>query len=288
MKAQWLNDGEPDENGNYVAIIYNDKGAITSKFSGKSYREVADKLLESQSNANKALERLAKKPDMGRTAMPIQPKELTPDDKFRLAAEITDPNKVVDAVKEIVTAEIGAPPREIGKNIATTERERSNEYYAAEAEAFRKDHPDYYPVAQNRDAIFDELKANGWDLTRNNLAIAYQTLLDREELIPWPEGEDEPPPNGSNGSSNGSPNGSAQPNGASAAANTAREPNTPTPRPRTISTGIRNADASALPPKPPQKARYTRADIERMPRAEYTQRLQSDPDFKRQVDAMGS
>lgn len=282
MKAQWLNDGEPDENGNYIATIHNDKGSLISKFSGKTYKEVADKLLDSQANANKALERLAKKPDAGRPAMSIQPKELTPDDKFRLAAEITDPNKVVDAVKEIVTAEIGAPPREIGKNIATTEQTRSNEYYAAEAEAFRKATPAYYPVQQNRDAMFDELKANGWDLTRNNLAIVYQTLMEREELIPWPEGEEEEPPNGS---SNGSP---AQPSGVSAAANTAQEPNPPTPRPRTISTGIRNADASALPPKPPQKARYTRADIERMPRAEYTQRLQSDPEFKRQVDAMGS
>lgn len=282
MKAQWLNDGEPDEQGNYVATIHNDKGALISKFSGKTYKDVADKLLDSQANANKALERLAKKPDNGRPALSIQPKELTPDDKFRLAAEITDPNKVVDAVKEIVTAEIGAPPREVGKNIANNENERSNEYYAGEAEAFRKVHPDYYPVQQNRDAMFDELKANGWDLTRNNLALVYQTLMEREELIPWPEGEEEePPPNGGNGSP-------PQPNGASAAAKPAQEPNPPTPRPRTISTGIRNQDASALPPKPPAKARFTRADIERMSRSEYTQRLQTDPDFRKQVDAMGS
>ena len=279
MEYIWLNDGEPDDNGDYIAEIRNAAGNRVSTYKGKTYKEVADKLLDSQVNANRELRRL-KKPDAGRTPLKVEPRELTPNDKFRLAAEITDPNKVVDAVTEIVTAQTGAPPKVVGEKIATDDRKQSNEYYAAEAEAFRKEFPDYYPVEQNRNAIFDELKANGWDLTRNNLAIAYQTLLDREEMIPWPDGEQEPPNGG---------NGGAPPNGQTRVAQpAAQEPNPPSPRPRTISTGIRNADASALPPTPQKKARYTRADIERMPRAEYTQRLNSDPDFRRQVDAMGA
>ena len=160
-------------------------------------------------------------------------------------------------------------------------------YYGGEAQAFRDEHPDFYPVPQNRDALFDELRANGWDLTRNNLAIAYQTLKERDDLIPWPDDSQEqiqqepipasalPQPayiNGGNGYANGQT--TAQP--------------APSPRPRSVSTGLRHSDASASAPPPPQKKKYTRADIERMSRAEYNDKLRSDPDFRRQVDAMGA
>ena len=286
MVKRWLNDKQPDENGDYILIIENASGARVSTFKGKTMDEVAEALADSQVHANREISRL-RKPDAGRPQIRVEPKDITPADRLRLSGEITDPNPVVEAVEEIVTKRTGIAPNKLGAEFSRMSSEDQDRYFGEEAQAFRDEHPDFYPVPQNRDALFDELRANGWDLTRNNLAIAYQTLKERDDLIPWPDDTQEqiqqeqipasalPQPayiNGGNGYANGQP--TAQP--------------APSPRPRSVSTGLRHSDASASAPAPPQKKKYTRADIERMSRAEYNDKLRSDPDFRRQVDAMGA
>jgi hypothetical protein len=287
MKHIWLNDGEPDENGEYIAIIENSAGARVSTFKGKTVKEVADKLLESQVNANREISRL-RRPDQGRQGLKVQPRDLTPADKLRLSAEITDPDKVVDAVTEIVTAQQGTSPASVGRVLSKQEQEAEDAYHRAQAIAFARATPDYYPVPQNLQALMNELQANGYNFTTNNLEIVFQTLTDREELIPWPS-EEEKQDYVTQMQSLYHPNGQQR-----AAQPPAQEPNPPSPtnapntRPRSIATGIRSSDASAsAPPPPPKKRQFTRADIERMSRAEYTDLLRN-PDFKRQVDALGA
>lgn len=283
MEYKLLNEGQPDENGDITAVIENTEGKRVSTFKGKTERELVEKVLESQVHANREIARL-RKPDAGRQPLKVQPKELTPGDRLRLSTEITDPTRVVEAVEEIVTARTGIAPDRVGAEFARRSQEEQDAFYGREAEAFRQNHPEYYPVQQNQNALFDELRANGWDLTRNNLAIAFQTLLERGDMVLWPSDQRESEPehepraqpvyiNGNGNPSNGQP-----------------APTANSPRPRTIATtGLRNADASGTPPPPsPRKQRFTRADIEKMSRGEYNERLQSDPDFRRQVDAMGA
>jgi hypothetical protein len=144
-----------------------------------------------------------------------------------------------------------------------------DQYYKDEATAFVQATPDYYPVQQNRDKLFAALKDNQLDLTRNNLALVFQTLSDQGELIAWPSEATDGPVK---------PNGQPEPN----------SPPSPTiTRPRSVSTGIRSSDASATAPPPPTPKKITRADIERMSRAEYQERLR-DPAFKKAVDALGA
>jgi hypothetical protein len=284
MKVIWLNDGEPDDNGDYVAQIVNGKGNPISTFKGKTYKEVADQALKGQLNANRIIAGM-RKPDKGVKPIKAEPKELTADDKFRLASEITDPNKVVDAVTEIVSAKQGLTPEKLGEVVSTTATRQSDDFYREEANAFIAATPDYYPVPQNRDKIFQILKINGWDLTRNNLAIAFQALSEQGEMIPWPSnaGPEEEDDDEENGNPSPTPQ---RPNGTAPVA--ATPVNASAPRPRSISTGFRSSDASSLPPAPPKKPKYTRADIERMSRAEFNQKLMTEPDFRKQVDAMGA
>jgi hypothetical protein len=288
MNARWLNEKQPNENGDITAVVENQDGTPVSIFKGKTIEEVADKMLIGQAQANREISRLFKKlrPDAGRKPLKAQNKVLTADDKFRLATEMSDPDKVVGAVQEIVNSTTKVPLEEIAERTLETDQRQSDEFYAAEANAFREEFPEYNPTAKNRDALFEELKANGWDLTRNNLAIAYNTLVERGDLEPWPvEGatplKTEPDPEaGSN--SNSAPAAAAPPKGQP-------EPvPPPSPRPRSIATGIRNSDASALPPPPTRKKTYTRADIEQMSRAEYQNKLRNEPGFRQAVDAMGS
>jgi hypothetical protein len=177
---------------------------------------------------------------------------------------MTDPDRVVDAVTEIVTAVQGASPAAVGRSIASADQMAADAYYEEEAKAFVATHPDYYPVPQNQEAMFAELQKRGYDLTRNNLAIVFEALQDAGELVePPPQGEEEETP----------PAAAAPPtNGAS--------------RPRSYSSGMRNSDASASRPAPvPRKPLVTRADLEKMSRAEYNERLR-DPAFRKAVDAL--
>ena len=252
-----------------------------STFKGKSMDEVAEAVAESQMNASREINRL-RKPDAGRQSVRVEPKDITPADRLRLSNEISDPNTVVEAVEEIFTRRSGLTPNKLGAEFGRMNQSEQDKYFGDEALAFREANPDFYPVPQNRDALFEELRANGWDLTRNNLALAFQTLKDREALVPWPDDSQEQIPqdrtpapqpayiDGGNGRANGQ----------------ATAPAAPSPRPRSVSTGLRHSDATASAPPPPQKKKYTRADIERMSRADYNDKLRSDPDFRRQVDAM--
>lgn len=269
MEYQWLNNGEPDDEGYMRAVIKNTEGRTISAFKAKTEREMMDQLLQSQANANRVIADL-RKPDAARKPLTVEPKELTAADRLRLSSEITDPNRVVEAVSEIVTARSGITPDKLGEEFRRMSLEEQSEYYNREAAAFRQANPDYYPVPQNLQAVVDELEHRKIEWTRNNLAIAWDALKEKGQTIPWPEAKQEPETE-ANPPSNG--NGQAL---------------TATPRPRTIaSTGLRSSDASALPPPPqPKRQKYTRADIERMSRQEYTDKLRADPDFRRQVDAM--
>ena len=289
MKPRWLNDKQPDENGDITAVVENADGTPVSVFKGKTIEEVADKLLEGQTQANREIARLFKKirPDHGRKTLKPQTKVLTADDKFRLASEMSDPDKVVDAVQEIVNSTTKVPLQDMAERALEDDKKQSDDFIRAEAFAFRDEVPEYNPTDKNMYALFDELKANGWEITRNNLALAYNTLKERGEMEPWPiEGRVIEPDREDGSSSNNAPAVATPP---IAIPNGQPEPAPPpSPRPRSIATGIRNSDASALPPPPPRRKTYTRADIERMSRADYMEKLRSEPGFRQAVDAMGS
>lgn len=264
MKHVWLNNKQPDENGDIVLEIVNNKGNRVSTFRGKSIDDVAEQLADAQVNANRQLGRKLK-PDEGRIPIQMQPRELTPADRLRLSNEITDPNKIVEVVDEIVTAKQGTPPAVMAKKFSEFDQREADEYYREEAEAFVADYPQYYPVQENQEKLFAALQTAKYDLTRNNLAIVFQQLTEQGKLVPWPDddNEQEEPP-------------------------TPPVPPVPPapPRPRSFSTGLRNSDASASRPAPkPRTPLVTKAMLETMSRAEYNQRLQ-DPAFRRAVDAL--
>lgn len=277
MQKRWLNDKQPDDNGDFILVIENAQGGRISTFKGKTIDEVTEKLADSQIHANEEIIRL-RKPDAARPRLKLEPKQLSAADRLRLSSDITDPERVVEAVEEIMTARQGISPDKMGAHLSTMDAKERDAYYATEANAFRDEHPDFYPVPQNRDALFEELRANGWDLTRNNLAIAYRTLVDRGDMIPWPSDEREREEN--------------QPAIVQSERPTeATAQSAPSPRPRNVSvaTGLRSSDASASAPIPVKRAaKYTRADIDRMSRAEFADKLRNEPGFRQQIDAMSA
>ena len=64
MIQRWLNDGLPDENGDYILVIENARtGARVSTFKGKTIEKVAEALANSQIHANREILRL-RRPDV--------------------------------------------------------------------------------------------------------------------------------------------------------------------------------------------------------------------------------
>lgn len=274
MKARWINspyDGEPDENGDYVLVIENSAGNRVSTFKGKTEREIIEQLLQSQVQANRQIGRLMK-PDEGKKPT-IQNREFSASDKLRLATEITDPNKVVDTVSEIMTARQGDTP--MGKQMNEQELIR---YQRTEAMAFMAECPDYYPTERNKIILTNDLVRRDLPLTRNNLALVFYDIED--QLEQWP---DEP--------SDGAPNNPPVAEMTQMAPDDNRfyrpqTPPPPTPTPmRNYSTTLRSSDSSASKPVPRKRPIVTRDELQRMSRAEMKEKLR-DPVFRQAVDAL--
>ena len=288
MDIEWVNNGEPDENGEITVHIKNNAGNRISTFKGKNERELLDRALNSNLESIKIINRL-KRPDTGRQSTKIEPKQITEDDRTRFASYIMDPEKIVETVTEIVTRQQGISPADMGRRLSADEEQAEREYINREAWAFRSVTPDYYPVPQNMDTLLAELKANQWPISRNNLQLAYQAALEKGLLVHWPSEEEKQHELTILEMNRQQPQSPATPHLESAtAANGTTQPSTPT-RPRTIATGIRNGDANATAPLPPPKRqKYTRADIERMSRADFEDKLRNEAGFRQLVDTMMS
>jgi hypothetical protein len=252
MKWYWKNNGEPDENGDIEIVIENDEGRRVSNFKGKTKDEVIIGLANSQVQANRRLGELLK-PDK---AQPPPEPVVSEADRVRLSSGVTDPSRVVETVTEIVTRQ-------------KRTQEEQDEYDRTEAEAFVAATPEYYPSMFNQRALFKALMKHKYDLTRNNLAIVYQELTDLGLLETEPEDNEEEAP-------------VTAPSGRDRGSTAVAE----MPSPVSRATGLRNSDASASRPAPPKKKpTITRAELERMTRQEYNERLR-DPEFRRAVDAL--
>jgi hypothetical protein len=284
MERKWLNETRtdeqghiievlPDQNGEFTLEIVNSAGNRVSTFKGHSMIEVNEKMAEAQVQANRQLGRLLK-PDKGRQqTFQISPQGISNEDRARYSAGITDPAKVVEVIEEVVTRKQGAPPAAIGERVATYDKEAADRYYIAEAEAFQSSTPAYCPTLENQARLIEGLKERNYDFTRNNLSIVFEALADEGKMDMWPD--DEPTPEGSTA--------------PAANGNVATMPNPPeAARPVVRSSGLRSRDASALKPPPPKpKPLITRAELDKMGRREYEERLR-DPAFKRAVDALGN
>lgn len=270
MNYTWRNDRKPDENGEYALDILTSAGKRVSTFKASTMEEMVDQLAEAQVLSSRKLGRMMN-PDRGRKApFTPQPKSLTTEDRERLAMDITDPSKVAEVVAEIVERTTGASPTRIVAELSEADRRDKEAFEIAETDAFLKDYPDYFPSPKNQQAIFAELNLRGYDLTRNNLAIAYEHLLNEGKMER--PGDTPTPP-------------SPTPEPVSAGA-TSPEPPEP---PRALrSTGLRSTDANASRPlSKPKKPLVTKRDLAFMGKRELSERLR-DPAFRQAVDELGA
>jgi len=272
MAVKWRNNGEADDAGTYVAEITFDDGSQAQVFKGKSYREVADKLLNAQDNASRTITRLKAevKPDPAKPRTNVQPRPLTAGDRLTVATDVTDPNRAPEAIVRVVESVVG-PIKNLRETVQRQEEDADAAEAAAAATEFKGSTPDWYPTEHNKQLLWDYMTTRGYAFTARNFGIAWDALkgaklaqFRQEEVPPSTEEETPPTPRIANGSGNGSTN---------------------RPRGTLTTTGIRSGDATGSGPRP-ARSKYSKEDIAKMSRDTYKDKLEHEPGFSAFVNSL--
>lgn len=281
MKTFWENNGEANDQGDFIATVDKEDGSRPSRFIAKTQKDVADKVMGSYANLVTELDR--RKAEDAKHLRPDQPpahiaapppSPMTPDEAFIATDAINDPSRVQQTVKQIVEAASGIRMSELGKIVTENRVKEADDYFGQEAIAFTRSIPDYterYFNDENSSSLLNYCEANKMLPTRNNLTIAFNDLQ-RKGLLTENLAEEE---------QTHEPGTVEQPNPVS-------PPNqAPQRRPRIASTAtaIRNGDASATPPTPSQRPKITRAQLDVMSKEEYARNMRI-PDFVKAVNAL--
>ncbi len=244
-------------------------GVPISVFHGTK-ETIAEQLADSQANANKRLHELRQQ--NGHTPPPppppAGPKPLTAGERMQTVAQLNDPATVESAITRVMESVVGstAALREAAANAPADREEREERKATEAATAFAAANPDYYPSPHNAETMYAYVKLHG-DLTRqDHYQRAYEELTAANLLQKRPSGnEDET---------------------ESVAGRPERNAPTPNRTPKTqtrISTGISSRDVSGEAPRPTNRLKYTREQIDRMS-ARDKKRLINDPDYNRAVE----
>lgn len=266
MAVIWDNNGEPI-NGEYIARISSDDGAAPQVFKGATYREVADKLLNAQEHASRAIRELkaGRTPEPAKPRRRAEPRPMTAGERMQVSVDITDPNKSAQAISRVVESVVG-PVEVIREAVNKIDEEEEAREAGQAAELFAASTPEWYPSDYNKGVLVKYMQTQNLAPTVTNFEIAFDNLRSAGLLQPRPQEEappeEEPRPNGHG----------------------KHPPQTVRPRGTLTATSIRASDTSGGPR--PSRPRYTRAEIENMPARVYKEKLTSEPGFAALVDSL--
>jgi hypothetical protein len=290
MKIYWENQEQANEEGDFVAVLEPeaDKGETGGKqrFKGKSHKEVADQLLESQAHATNKIHAMAKAAESlePTAAAAGEPATFSADERFEVGAGLQDPSQAPETVAKIIERHLGKPLAEVRNILGKEDLAAKQAEILRVSNEFMTETPEFLPCKHNEDLMYGYLDARNAAISKKNLSIAFERLKEAGLLVFRPDNavvDEEPaaevvetPP-------------------AAVVTEPAVVTTTPgqgpgglpattavTVRERTTSSsGIRLQDVSgARPTKGAPK--YTWAQVEAMPKEQYKNLLETDPEFK--------
>lgn len=260
-------------------------GTGKQRFEADTAEELLDMLATAQENANRKIrEQQDELKRVRQTVTPdpvtparteFKPKPLTADDRHRIAQKMQNPATSRDAVIELVEAELGAPLAEVRTTLNAYSEVERREKLNTEAAKFARAYPIWhqYTVEQRIDferMIYEYCDQRKYGYTAKNFGIAFENLR-QTGLIP----EAQPQPSTDRRTGADSPENSH---------NGADSPNEVV-RPRgSFSSGLRNSDMSGS--RPPAAKKLTWKDVDDMSQKDFDHKLATDPEFRKQVDAL--
>lgn len=264
MAVEWRNNGDPVD-GEYIADVDAEDGSQVQTFKGATFKEVADKLLHAQFNGTRRINELkvAVTPDPKKPRRATEPRTLTADERFQAARDLNDPDALPEAIERVVEAKFGRPLSEVAQRLQKLDDQEAIAEITAETTKFVQATPDWYPTPENKAALWNYMDTQNMEFTQKNFGIAFDHLMGNGLLTRKPAEVPVAPEPG------------------------AAEPIAPTqmsrPRGSFSATGVRSQDVSATPASK-TKPKYTRQEIESMPRDIYASKLTSEPGFEAAVN----
>jgi hypothetical protein len=281
MKAYFENDGEANEQGEFVAVVDMENGKPPNRFKGKTHKEVSDKLLQAQGLASARIEELRgeQKPTIAKPVTVIGGKTFSADDRFKLTRELGDPATALEAVSQIVEAQVGVPLAQLRENLNKEQADKMVADVTNASVRFTQLHPEYFICKHNSQTMAGYMRSQNWDpAVVENYELAFEKLTASKLLVEKPEQSEE--------AAAELPAGTSQP---AAPPQAGELPPGTTRRPRGVisQTGVLPGDASgSSEQRRPAAPKYTREQIQLMPEAEYKAKLQSEPGFADLVDKL--
>jgi hypothetical protein len=250
MAQEWQDLG----NGRKKLTITDDQGRVPPVHVYGTEQEILAKLAESKINGNAVI------------AQAKGSKSLTAGDRMQIVADLKDPAKVDSAIARVV--ETVVPVDEIKRNSGEERLERQIRLATEAAATFADTTPDWHNSEHNKRTLVEYMKRLGLDNTNvSHYRKAFDELKAANLLQAKPAGEEF-----DEGETITDPE--AQTTERTAPAPTAQRP----PAPTRFSTGVRSSDISGQQPRPTNRLKYTREQIESMSTAKM-RTLMNDPDF---------
>jgi hypothetical protein len=251
MAREWQDLG----GGRKKLTITDDKGRVPPVYVYGTEQEILDKLADSKINGDVAIA-------AAKNAAPA----LTPGDRMQLVADLRDPAKVDTAITKVVEAAVG-PLEDIRQDRREDRQERQIRLATEAATAFADSTTDWYNSEHNKRTLVNYMRRMGLDNTK---VESYRNAFDELNNAKLLQAR---PAEGDGGEGETATESQATPNERTAPAPTA-QPRTPT----RYSTGVRPSDVSGSQPRPTNRLKYTREQIDRMSAATMKS-LMNDPDF---------
>lgn len=266
MGVEWRNNGEPVD-GEYIADVDVEDGSQVQTYKGASYREVADKLLAAQLHGSRRINELKKEipPDPKPQTKEFKPRQLSADERYKLTGDLQDPDKMPEALEAILEARLGGPVDEVTGRLNEIDHVAVQEAAVAATVAFVEATPDWFATDENKKTLWDYMELNDMAHTTKNFGIAFDRLMEDGLLTRRPE--------------------TTNSNTEDKAKERIVPQQTTRQRGSFGSTGVRSSDVGhTVPPKP--KPKYTRQDIQEMPRHVYAHKMTNEAGFAALVNGM--
>lgn len=289
---EWQN---KDENGNPIGTLQH--------FEADTQKELLEKVAASAQNAQiKMYDEMKKRkigdlitPDPDTPVPTFERRNLSADDRVRLATAMKDPQTMVNATRELIEAEFGAPIDSLRQTLQGAEVRKRIDVANYQSELFADAHPEYYGCAGNKEMMLKWLEkhkdknGNGLAITRKNLELAYEDLSGANGGPDLLAHEPKPAPISAATTTVATTEPAPAPTAAiPPAATTVPAITDPTTevRPKQSSSGLGRGDSSAVPSAAaPKTPGITLREIAQMDSVTYQKRLQ-DPAFRKMVDEL--
>ena len=263
-------------------------GSGVQVFEADTAEELLDLLAYAQLNATKkiaeqdtqlkATRRAAQTPDPEEVVTGLKPRELTADQKFEIGQRLANPATAVEATRELIEAELGAPLPEVRKRLDETGAGTREQRTQREAYLFANSTPDWYPTEENKKKLIAHMVEKKMAMTQKNFGIAFEDMS-AAGLLEMRASEEE----------HEETDATRQPERRQAAADSAPASGVSSHNdrvrvtPRSASSTSIASRGSGAPRGGSTVKMPTAEEIDAMPLAEYDRRMK-DPAFKKHVD----